>query len=217
MSEWVTSAHVPAIPVAKPPQPSYTGLMAVVQPLLTPDDVARMFQAGELDQEAQFELVNGEIVWLTFPSLYHNRVVTAIFMLLAPFAEHIGGLLFSDGAGFRVGPNSMNVRGPDVALVTRERRHIVPREAMWGSEAPDLCVEVLSSEQHGEAYARPKIGEYFEAGAKLVWLVDPDARTVRAYEAGKREFMTYAGDTEIRLDAIAPGFRTPVSAFFPAN
>jgi Uma2 family endonuclease len=191
--------------------------MAVVQALLTPDDVARMLTAGELDREEQFELVDGEIIWLSFASLYHNQVCGAIYVLLLSFAKLIGGIAFVDGAGFRVGPSRMNLRGPDVALVTRERRHIVPREAMWGTEAPDLCVEVLSAEQHGEAYARPKIAEYFAAGAKLVWLVDPERRTVRAYEPGKREFTIYSVEDEIALDAIAPGFRAPVSSFFPTG
>jgi Uma2 family endonuclease len=191
--------------------------MVVVQPLLTPNDLERMARAGELDREAQFELVNGEIIWLTFASLYHNRVSLAIALLLAPFAERVGAILFPDGAGFRTGPNHMNVRGPDAALVSRERRHIVPRDAMWGAEAPDLCVEVLSPEQHGEAYAHSKVAEYFEAGARVVWLVNHEVRTVRAYEAGRRDFTTYSGDGEITLDAIAPGFRSPVSAFFPAD
>ncbi|MDE3074139.1 MAG: Uma2 family endonuclease [Chloroflexota bacterium] len=45
--------------------------------------------------------------------------------------------------------------------------------------APDLAVEVLSEGQHGEAYAKPKVREYFEAGAQLVWLVDVNRREVR--------------------------------------
>jgi Uma2 family endonuclease len=185
--------------------------MAVVQRLLTPDDVAGMQLAGELNREEPFELVDGEIVWLAFPSLFHARVVGAICVLVAPFVERIGGVLFTDGAGFRVGTDFMNLRGPDLALVTRERRHIVPNDATWGSEAPDLCVEVLSPEQGGEAYARPKTTEYFAAGAKVVWLVNPQNRTLRVYEAGKAEFTTYPETEEVTLDAIAPGFRARVS------
>jgi Uma2 family endonuclease len=189
--------------------------MAVVQALLTPDDVERMLRAGELDREAQFELVNGEIIWLTLPSLDHNRVVGTIYLLLRAFAQRIGGEAFVDGSGFRVGAERMNLRGPDAALVTHERLHIVPNGAVFGTEAPDLCVEILSPEQHGEAYAQPKVAEYFAAGARVVWLVDPDLRNVRVYEAGRHEFTTYSGEDEMTLDVIAPGFRHPVSAFFP--
>jgi Uma2 family endonuclease len=61
------------------------------------------------------------------------------------------------------------------------------------------------------------VPEYLAAGAKVVWLADPDAKTVRVYEAGKAEYVIYSGDAEITLDAIGPGFRAPVSVFFPAT
>lgn len=185
--------------------------------MLTPDDVLRMQLAGELNREEPFELVDGEIVWLTFAAWRHGRIVGAIYLLLAPFAQRIGALVFSDGVGYRVGADLMNLRGPDVSLVTRERRHIFNNEAPWGSEAPDLAVEVLSPQQGGEGYARPKVSEYFAAGAKVVWLVNPENRTVRAYEAGKLEVLTYPETEEITLDAIAPGFRARVGDFFPAD
>ena len=81
--------------------------------------------------------------------------------------------------------------------------------------APDLAVEVLSAEQHGEPYARRKIAEYFGAGGTVVWLVDPEAKTVRAYEAGKAEHTVHSDGDLLTLDAIAPGLGSPVSASFP--
>jgi hypothetical protein len=41
--------------------------MVKVMTLLTPDDVERMYDNGEIDPEADFELVDGEIIWLTEP------------------------------------------------------------------------------------------------------------------------------------------------------
>jgi len=190
--------------------------MVVVQPLLTPDDVVGMIEKGELDPHTgQFELVDGEIIWLGFPNLNHNLVVGAIYVLLVQFAKEIDGIAFVDGAGFIVGPQSRNLRGPDVALVTNERRHTVPDDGKWGEAAPDLAVEVLSREQHGEAYARQKVPEYLGSGGKIVWLVDPDKRTIRVYEVDQPRFRIYSGDSEITLDQIAPGFRAPISSFFP--
>jgi Uma2 family endonuclease len=71
------------------------------------------------------------------------------------------------------------------------------------------------SGQFGDAYRRRKVPEYLEAGAKVVWLLDPRNRTVRAFEAGSSEVIIYSGDEEITLDRIAPGFRAPISSFFP--
>ncbi len=74
---------------------------------------------------------------------------------------------------------------------------------------------MLSPEQHGEAYARPKVAEYLAAGAKVVWLVDPDAQTVRVYEPNRDDYAIHSVETEITLDQIAPGFSAPVRSFFP--
>jgi len=114
-----------------------------------------------------------------------------------------------------VGAGRQQLRGPDVALVTEDRLYILDRSRTWGSEAPNLAVEILSPEQHGEAYTCPKVAEYLAAGARVVWLVDPDSRTVRVYEADRSEYAIYSTDTEINLDSIAPGFSANVRSFFP--
>ncbi len=44
--------------------------------------------------------------------------------------------------------------------------------------APDLAVEVLSKSNTKSEMVR-KLDEYFKAGVKLVWLVDPKTKTVR--------------------------------------
>jgi Uma2 family endonuclease len=189
--------------------------MVIHKPLLKVDDVERMLQHGEIDPDSNWELVDGEIVYLSPTNPYHGQVVIAIGVALADFARQIGAALTGADSGFRVGDRHQQLRGPDVALVTQLRLNIIARGQTWGSEAPDLAVEVLSPEQHGEAYARPKVAEYLAAGAKVVWLVDPDSRTVRAYEPNRDEFAIYTSDTEISLDAIAPGFSAPVASFFP--
>jgi len=66
-----------------------------------------------------------------------------------------------------------------------------------------------------DAYARPKVAKYLATGAKVVWLVDTDARTVRGYGPNQSEYAVYSADTEINLDAIAEGFSAPVASFFP--
>ena len=45
---------------------------------------------------------------------------------------------------------------------------------------PDLAVEVLS-ESNTCAEMSKKRGEYFSAGVRLVWLVEPDDRTVTIF------------------------------------
>jgi len=188
--------------------------MAVVKPLLTVDDIERMIRNGEIDPDREFELVNGEIVWMA-PAHYPQTTICALITIeLGPFAKRIGALLFDSSGGFRVGDRNHQLRAPDVSLVVKERRHIA-RAGSFQSEAPDLAVEVLSDDQMGRVYQRTKTGEYFAAGAKVIWFVDYRTHSVMVYEAGKSEFTVYSESDYITLDQIAPGFSCRVSEFFP--
>jgi Uma2 family endonuclease len=77
---------------------------------------------------------------------------------------------------------------------------------------PDLAIEVLSaSNTPGEM--RRKLGEYFRAGAELVWIVDLVRRVVVVHTAPQTSTTLTEADT---LDGagVLPGFRIPVSRVF---
>lgn len=50
----------------------------------------------------------------------------------------------------------------------------------WARGAPDVAGEVLSPSDMSSAMLQKTL-EYLEAGARLVWIVDPDARTVTVH------------------------------------
>jgi Uma2 family endonuclease len=97
------------------------------------------------------------------------------------------------------------VRIPDVAFVSWER---LPGRRIPGEPipdlAPDLAVEVLST-SNTAAEMRRKLGEYFAAAVRLVWLVDPAARTVEVYTAPEQSMLLHTEDV---LDGgvVLPGF-----------
>jgi len=70
--------------------------------------------------------------------------------------------------------------------------------------APDLVVEVLNKNNTKHEMAK-KLGEYFQAGVRLVWMVDPRKQTVRAYTAPDQSVLIKIGQS---LDggAVLPGF-----------
>jgi len=89
--------------------------------------------------------------------------------------------------GFVTSPDGMMevlsglVRLPDVAFVswTRFPNGRIPTTAA-PKVAPDLAVEILSPSNTSEEMIR-KRREYFEAGVRLAWFVDPETRTVSVY------------------------------------
>jgi len=138
-------------------------------------------------------------------------------------AFHLGGLLMplvrEQNLGIITGPDGSYevllglVRLSDVAFVSWDRLpgRRVPDEPI-PNVVPDLAVEVLSvSNTIGEMLR--KRGEYFRAGVRLVWEIDPRARTVRVYTSEAAFTDLTAADT---LDggAVLPGFTLPLAQLF---
>jgi Uma2 family endonuclease len=78
--------------------------------------------------------------------------------------------------------------------------------------APDLAVEVLSRSNTPREMAR-KRREYCEAGTRLVWEVDPAARTVTVFTSPERFTVLDATQT---LDggSVLPGFTLALADLF---
>jgi Uma2 family endonuclease len=86
------------------------------------------------------------------------------------------------------------------------------REAVFPELAPDLAVEVLSPSD-SPRHMLDKVGEYLQAGVRLVWLIDPAKRHAVVYRS-----MTTVHEigTDGVLDGedVLPGFRYPLAGIF---
>jgi Uma2 family endonuclease len=69
------------------------------------------------------------------------------------------------------------------------------------------------SESNTEAEMTRKRQEYFSAGVRLVWMVDPDARTVTVYTAPDQSIVLGEADT-LTGDPVLPGFTLPLRDLF---
>lgn len=105
------------------------------------------------------------------------------------------------------------VRYPDVAFISWDRlpgrkRPRVPVPHL----APDLAVEVLSK-SNTPAEIRRKLGEYFRAGVRLVWVVDPKKRTVRVHTSANRSVLLKE-DQSLDGGEVLPGFTMSLRELF---
>lgn len=87
----------------------------------------------------------------------------------------------------------------------------IPRESV-AAIVPDITTEFLR-EGHTAGEMSRKRGEYFRAGVRLVWEIDPRARTVRVYTAADESVELTAGDTLTGGDVL-PGFVLPLGQLF---
>jgi Uma2 family endonuclease len=105
------------------------------------------------------------------------------------------------------------VRIPDVAFVSWG--HVPDRRmptAPVPPLAPDLAVEVLGASNTDEEMAR-KRREYFAAGVLLVWLIDPESRSVAVYTSPDDVTVLSEAET-LNGGAVLPGFELVLRDFF---
>lgn len=158
------------------------------------------------------ELVDGVLVEKTM-GFKESEVAGLILHFLIAFVRprHLGIVTAPDGP-MRLLPGL--VRIPDVAFVSWDRLPGRKRPAAAVPDlAPDLAVEVLSKGNTRAEMAR-KLREYFAAGTRLVWLVDPRTRTVRVHSGPRTSRRLGPGDV---LDGgdVLPGFTLPLQDLFP--
>lgn len=179
--------------------------------LLTADD----FFHHPAAQEAS-ELVRGEIRMMTPAGGRHNVVAGRLYTRLTTFVEERAlGMVFTDNLGYSLpipGEPRDTVRAPDASFVRAEQLPGGEVPIGFLRCAPDLAVEVRSPDDRpGELAARMR--DYFAAGTRCVWVVDPDARTVTVH-APDGEAREVAPHDALDGDPVLPGFRLPIAALF---
>jgi Uma2 family endonuclease len=155
------------------------------------------------------ELVDGEIL-VSPAGMRHSRIAGRILHRIAEYLEHSHvGEVYSSDVGIQF-PNG-NVRSPDVTFVSAARLSGGEPES-FGEVIPDLVVEVLSPNDRMTEIGR-KIGEYFENGVPIVWLVDPRRQSVTVYRS-LTDTERLDIDATITAEPVLPGFSATVRSFF---
>ena len=92
----------------------------------------------------------------------------------------------------------------------RERLPEVP--VGYSTVPPDLIVEVVSPSDH---YARiqKRVADYLEKEVRLIWVADPEDRSVTVYRPGQRMVVLSENDA-LSGEDVLPGFSCKVAELF---
>jgi Uma2 family endonuclease len=172
----------------------------------TEEDVLVLNEEGRL-----CELVDGVLVEKTMGYSESKLAFRIGYLLQQYLDEHDLGELSGPDGTLRLMPNLIRI--PDVAFVSHQRAAECPTaDKPMPDLAPELAIEVLS-EGNTEGEMERKNREYFFAGAKLVWLVDPRTRTIEVFTAPDQS-VTFRDGDELTGEPVLPGLRLPVATVF---
>ncbi len=162
---------------------------------------------------------NGQICELIDGTLVEKPMATKESMLALVLAQRLLnfldvndlGMLTGEAGFLRILPGQ--IRAPDVSFIRWERlpdRH-ASKPAIYAA-VPDLAVEILS-EANTEAEMERKLHEYFQAGVRLVWRIEPKTRTARAYTA-VNAWREIGPQGSLSGGEVLPGFDLPLAQLF---
>lgn len=156
------------------------------------------------DDGFKYELVDGEIRRMSPAGWWHGLVCARLTARLLEFvtARKLGFVATCD-PGVRL-PQG-NVRAPDIGFVARGRFEDDRVPAGFSSVIPDLAVEILSPDDRPRLVL-DKIGEFLEAGVRLVWVIDPEGRRATRYRS-ITDVRTLGAEDELEGEDVLPGFR----------
>ena len=174
----------------------------------TVKDVIRLSESPE---RRLCELVDGTLVEKPMGAKESILACEIIFLLRLHARGHDLGVVLGEAGMLQLFPG--RVRIPDVSFIPWDQ---IPGRR-WPDEPipeipPDLAVEVLSpSNTVGEI--RLKLRDYFQAGTRLVWVIDPKKQNARSYTAPET-YQTVPKSGSLDGGVVLPGFHVSLPELF---
>jgi Uma2 family endonuclease len=161
-----------------------------------------------------YEVANGRIVELPPRGSYESGVANLLAQLLNEGArkDRLGRAFVE--LLFLIDVDQNLKRRPDLAFVSTARWPFgkrVPEGEAW-EMVPDLAVEVVSKSNGAEEIVE-KVGEYFQTGTRLVWVVYPRARQIYVYTS-PTEVRILPESADLDGGEVVPGFSLSLNRLF---
>lgn len=186
--------------------------MAIVELAATE---TRLITGAELEKMSNIgpcELVEGRIVPMSPTSYTHGEVELNFGSELRTFVRaHKLGKVQVGEVGIYTQRDPDTIRSADVLFISNER-FSQQKSPGFLDVAPDLIVEVLSPSNSWSEITQ-KLREYFAIGVRLIWIADPETRSIFAYRA-LTDMREFTETDQVPGDDVLPGFSVAVAQLF---
>lgn len=160
----------------------------------------------------KFELYHGRLVVMPPPGDIHGAVDSNINAQLKVQGELRGHGKARSEVGVILWRGPDHVLGPDGQFIHKSQLPLRISKEGYLETIADLFVEVRSKNDT-RPEIRQKVRDYLKAGARAVWVADPQKQSVTEYRPGKKPKVHKIGDT-LTIEDIIPGFRMAVADVF---
>ena len=174
---------------------------------MTADDLLRMHGEG-----IRGELIRGVFYEDSPNGAAHGITAAKLEYLLGRVAlkRRMGHLMA--GSGYLLERDPDTVRGADISYISSERMPLGVKVPVYSEIVPDLAVEVVSFDETLRD-ANDKGRMWLSYGVPLVWVVDPEQRTVHIHPLNDATTVLVDKDTLYGGDVLS-GFSCRVSEIF---
>ncbi len=158
------------------------------------------------------ELIDGRILPLSPTGMKHGAIELRLARHLANYVdEHKLGWVLGGEVGIYTQRNPDRIRGADIVFVSKAQ---LPDGMQDGflEIPPELIVEIISPSDRWQD-VREKIQEYFNGGARWIWIVEPKGEQVLIYSSPTAITQLSSSDV-LRGEASLAGFEMPVEEIF---
>ncbi|HLO85305.1 MAG TPA: Uma2 family endonuclease [Nostocaceae cyanobacterium] len=162
------------------------------------------------EEDINYELVDGYVVPKESPKYYHSALQRTLLIILNIWCKGKGRTV-AEWAIILTRKGQDWTPLPDVTYISYQR---LPKSWKFNQACPvppELVIEIISPNQTIKEFA-DKAKDYLAAGVARVWIIDPEAMTIRVF-LSPDESQNYTDDTPI-LDDVLPGFELTVRQLF---
>lgn len=155
-----------------------------------------------------YEYIKGKLVPMSLPSMEHGEISINIIRYLDLHVHtHQLGRLYTAETTFQLEDRLVK---PDVAFVLNDR---LPENRRKGSPVPpDLAIEIVSPTDK-QYDVTEKALAYLKSGTRLVWVIEPVAKTVMVYRS-EIDFTLLSCEDTLTGEDVVEGFVCPVAQLF---
>jgi Uma2 family endonuclease len=164
-----------------------------------------------IDPEKQIEIANGEVELKEMAGAKAGGVAARIIIEVGYYLKtNKLGRVYTPDTTFTIGKNQ---RMPDVSFVSAKR---IPKRGEPSGKwkiAPDLAVEVVSPTDSVKK-VRGRLSEFFAAGIKEVWIVEPEVGVLSLYHEPIKPTTIFTKKDVLTGSIILPEFNLELSDIF---